>query len=196
MEKQELNYQIDLALKSDWWRYFIEYKSFVDFSFREMKGGEITVFSLPLAFCIRHTLEIGYKMNLIELEKISDRNANIKYQGGEAHSIAVLHKEFEVQMKLIFKKYSFDKNIIKQFNKLNKDLSNLKKIIHKLDELSYAFRYPVKNDSKMPNFPSLSDIKTRRLLSANINFKEVKEMYEKSMILLLYSTDVIADVIN
>ena len=99
-------------------------------------------------------------------------------------------------MKLIFKKYSFDKNIIKQFNKLNKDLSNLKKIIHKLDELSYAFRYPVKNDSKMPNFPSLSDIKTRRLLSANINFKEVKEMYEKSMILLLYSTDVIADVIN
>ena len=186
MEKQELNYQIYLSIKSDWWRYFIEYKSFVDFSFREMKGGEITVLSLPLAFCIRHTLEIGYKMNLIELEKISDRNANIKYQGKEAHSIEVLHKEFEVQMKMIFKKYSFDKKIIKQFNKLTEDLSSLKKIIHDLDEFSYAFRYPVKNNGSTPNFLTSNE---------NINFKEVKEMYNKSMILLLHSTDVIADII-
>jgi hypothetical protein len=187
MEAQELNYKIYLANKSDWWRYFIEYKSFVDFSFREIKGGEVTLLSLPLAFCIRHTLEIGYKMNLIELEKISDRNANIKYQGKEAHSISVLHEEFEVQMKMIFKKYSFEKKVIKQFNKLNKDLSSLKKILHNLDEFSYAFRYPVKNDGSTSNFLESS---------ANINFKEVKGAYEKSMILLLHSTDVIAKIID
>ncbi|PWK29247.1 hypothetical protein LV89_00087 [Arcicella aurantiaca] len=187
MEEQELNYNIVLSSKSDWRRYFGEYKSFVDFSFREIKGGEVTILSLPLAFCIRHTLEIGYKMNLIELEKISDRNANIKYQGGEAHNIAVLHKEFEVQIELIFKKYSFDKKVIKQFNKLNNDLSSLKKILHKLDEFSYAFRYPVKNDGSTPNFLTSNE---------NINFKDVKEMYDKSIILLLYSTDVIADIIH
>ena len=45
-----------------------------------------------------------------------------------------------------------DKEMIKQFDELNFKLTDLKEMIHKLDELSYAFRYPVKNDGVTPNF--------------------------------------------
>ncbi len=186
--KPEINYKIDLPSKSEWWRYYGEYKYFVDFTFRELKGGEITSISLPLAFCIRHTLELGYKMNLIELEKVSGQNAIIKYQGKSAHKIDDLHREFEIQMDSIFNKYNIDSEIKKQFRLLNEDLKKLKVQMHKLDELSYSFRYPVKNDGITPNFAKQSDFSKNQ----SINFKEIKALYDKSILLLTYTTDVIA----
>jgi hypothetical protein len=174
------------------WRYYGEYKYYIDFTFRELKGGEITSISLPLAFCIRHTLELGYKMNLIELEKASGQKATIKYQGKSAHKIDDLHREFESQMDTIFKKYSIDNEIKKQFRLLNEDLKKLKTQMHKLDELSYSFRYPVKNDGVAPNFAKQSNFSKNQ----SINFKEIKTLYDKSILLLTYTTDVIANEIG
>lgn len=153
MKKEpELNYSIKLTYKSDWWRYFAEYQKCVDLVFKSITFGEVTTISLPIAFLIRHTLEIGYKMDLLELEKVSDLKAKIKYKGKGAHKIDVLHREFEDQMRAIFKKYDADLEIVKQFDMLNSKLIKLKKIMHKLDEFSYAFRYPVKSDGITPNF--------------------------------------------
>jgi hypothetical protein len=188
----ELNFNQKLTYKSEWWRYFGEYQYCVNLLFKAITGGEITVISLPLAFLIRHTLELGYKMNLIELEKISDIKANIEYKGKSAHRIDGLHKEFEIQMKAIFKKYKADKSIMRQFNILISKLASLKKLMHNLDELSYAFRYPVKNNGTTPNFDKKNiDDKTDV-----INFKEIKELYDESIILIKYSTDVVNDIIN
>ncbi|MCI4668947.1 MAG: hypothetical protein MRZ79_12510 [Bacteroidia bacterium] len=120
--RQELNYNIDLPSKAEWWRYYGEYKQFVDFTFRELKGGEITSISLPFAFCIRQTLELGYKMNLLELEKISDRKADVKYKGKAAHKTDDLNREFDGQMKATFRKFKIDKIIIKEYNKFNREL--------------------------------------------------------------------------
>lgn len=193
MKRQpELNYDIKLTYKSDWWRYFGEYQYGVDLIFKSLTGGEITVVSLPLAFLIRHTLEVGYKMNLIELEKVSGLKAKIEYKGKSAHKIDDLHREFETQMKEIFKQYNADKDIIKQFNTLNSKLIRLKKIMHKLDELSYAFRYPVKNDGITPNF----DNKDTEDKTDVINFKEIKPLYDKSIFLIKYSTDVVNEIIQ
>lgn len=190
--KSEINYKIDLPSKSEWWRYYGEYKYFVDFTFRELKGGEITSISLPLAFCIRHTLELGYKMNIIELVKVSGQSAKIKYQGKSAHKIDDLHREFEIQMDAIFKKYDIDNETKKQFRLLNEDLKKLKVQMHKLDELSYSFRYPVKNDGKTPNFAKQSNFSKNQ----SINFKEIKALYDKSILLLTYTTDVITEEIG
>lgn len=193
MKRQpELNYEIKLTSKAEWWRYFGEYQYAVDLMFKSLKGGEITVVSLPLAFLIRHTLEVGYKMDLIELEKVSDINAKIDYKGKSAHKIDDLHREFETQMKAILKKYNADKNIIKQFETLNSKLTELKRIMHKLDELSYAFRYPVKNDGITPNFDN-KDIKDKTDV---INFKEIKSLYDDSILLIKYSTDVVNQIIE
>ena len=193
MKKQpELNYNIKLTYKSDWSRYFYEYQYAVNLMFNSLTGGEITVVSLPLAFLIRHTLELGYKMNLIELEKVSDLKAEIKYKGKSAHKIDDLHREFESQMKEIFKKYNADKDIVKQFDNLNSKLKGLKSMLHKLDELSYAFRYPVKNDGVTPNF----DNKDFEDKTDVINFKDVKSLYDDSILLIKYSTDVVSEIIE
>ncbi|WP_413534076.1 hypothetical protein [Empedobacter brevis] len=188
----ELNYDQKLTYKSEWWRYFGEYQYSVDMLFKSITGGEITIISLPLAFLIRHTLELGYKMNLIELEKVSEIKAKIEYKGKSAHRIDDLHREFNIQMKAIFKKFNADQDIVKQYNKLNTKLTSLKKEIHKLDELSYAFRYPVKNDGVTPNFDS-KDVEDKDDV---INFKELKELYDDSILLIKYSTDVVNEIIN
>ncbi len=190
--KSEINYKIDLSSKAEWWRYYAEYKQFVDFTFRELEGGEITGLALPLAFCIRHTLELGYKTNLIELEKVSLVRVKINYSGKAAHKIDDLHREFESQMKIIFKKYKFDKTIKKQFIDLNKELKKLNSQLHKLDELSYAFRYPVTIDGSTPNFRRQKDL----VKNPSINFKEIKILYDKSILLLTYTTDVVAEEIS
>lgn len=190
--ESKLNYDIKLTYKSDWWRYFGEYQYCVDLIFKSLTEGEVTVISLPLAFLIRHTLEIGYKMNLLELEKISDVKAKIKYKGKEAHKIDDLHREFENQMRAIFKKYNSDKEIIKQFDELNFKLTNLNNIMSKLDELSFAFRYPVKNDGITPNF-NKGDIYDKTDV---LNFKEIKELYDESILLIKYSTDFVNDIIK
>lgn len=189
---QELNYKIDLPSKAEWWRYFGEYKYFVDFTFRELKGGEITSISLPFAFCIRHTLELGYKMNLLELEKVSGLKAKIEYKGKSAHKIDDLHREFELQMQAIFKKYKVNKEVIKQFKRLSGDLNKLKGQIHKLDEFSFTFRYPVKNDGITSNFEKQADT----IKNQYINFKEIKNLYETSILLLKYTTDVVVEEIE
>ena|SRR5690554_6690110 len=188
----ELNYDQKLTHKSEWWRYFGEYQYSVDMLFKSITGGEITVISLPLAFLIRHTLELGYKMNLIELEKVSDIEAKIEYKGKSAHRIDDLHRELDIQMKTIFEKYKADKDIVKQYNNLNSKLTVLKEQIHKLDEFSYAFRYPVKNDGITPNF----DNKNVEDKDDVINFKELKELYDDSILLIKYSTDVVNEIIN
>jgi hypothetical protein len=188
----ELNYNQKLTYKSEWWRYFGEYQYCVDLLFKSLTGGEITVVSLPLAFLIRHTLEIGFKTDLIELQKVSGLDAKIEYKGKSAHSIDDLHREFESQMKTIFKKYDADKDVIRQFDKLNSKLIVLKRLIHKLDELSYAFRYPVKNDGITPNFEK-RNVEDK---SDVINFKEIKELYEDSLLLIKYSTDVVNEIVE
>jgi len=192
MKGPELNYDIKLTFKADWCRYFGEYEFSVAFIFKSLSGGEITGISLPLAYLIRHTLELGYKMNLLELEKVSDLKAKIEYKGKSAHRIDDLHREFERQMIAIFKKYSADQDLIKQFNKLNTKLTKLKKQVHKLDELSYAFRYPVKNDGTTPNF----DFKSRSDKTDVINFKNIRELYNDSIPLIKYSTDVVNEIIK
>jgi hypothetical protein len=47
MDKEiNLNYDNNLSSKSNWIRYFAEYKLTVDFFFESINGGEITVLSL------------------------------------------------------------------------------------------------------------------------------------------------------
>jgi len=190
--RPELNYDLKLTYKADWWRYFGEYQYTVELLFKSLTGGEVTVVALPLAYLIRHTLELGYKMNLIELEKVSGVRAKIAYKGKSAHKIDDLHREFEIQMRAIFSKYKADKEIVKQFNKLNSKLVELKVMMHKLDELSYAFRYPVANDGITPNFDK-SDTQDKTDV---INFKEIKTLYDDSIHLIKYSTDVVQEIID
>lgn len=175
----ELNYDIDLSLKNEWWRYFGEYKFFIDHSFSRLIGGEIYSISLPMAFCIRHTLELGYKMNLIELEKVSDYAPKINFNGKSAHNIYDLHLEFSKTMLDLFKKLNVDKSHIKEFKTANSRLKKFNKLMHNLDNFSYSFRYPEQQNK--------TKVESKKI----INFKEIKELYDSSINVLKYSTDFI-----
>ena len=111
----ELNYKIDLPSKSEWYIYYAEYKYFIENSFERLESGEITVVSLPFAFCIRHTLELGYKTNIIELEKVSGIQKKISFSGKSAHRIDTLHSEFVSQVNSIFNKFKFEQSTIAEF---------------------------------------------------------------------------------
>lgn len=187
-----LNYDIKFSSKHDWIRYFAEYTFAVDLMFREIKRGEVSVVSLPLIFLVRHTMELGYKMNIIELNKVSPIRVDIKFKGTESHRLDILHEQFGDQMFGIFKKFNIDKLYLSQFESLFFKLSSLKTLLHQLDNMSYAFRYPVKNDGITPSFPitkmdDKSDI---------VNFQTLKEIYQDCKKLLKYSTDVVSEITN
>lgn len=72
-----------------------------------------------------------------------------------------------------------------EYARLYGSLSKLKNVLHELDELSYALRYPVKTDGKSPSIEK----------SVKLNMKEVYELYEISKVILKYTTDVVMEFI-
>lgn len=176
---KELNYNINLPSKGNWDTYFKEYQSFIEFAFRKIEGGEITGITLPLAFCIRHTLELGFKARIFELEKISNINSDVSLKGKGSHMIYDLYIKFDFQITKIFSMFEINENIVKQYNEMNKELKKLTLIIHKIDEFSYLFRYPGKLKKK--DFDN----------QESINFLEIKNLFENCEGLLLHSTDLI-----
>jgi len=187
----ELNYEVFLSNNRTWWDYYGEYRYSIDLMFRGMRGGEVTAVSLPLAFLIRHCLELGYKANILTLAKLQQKDIKISYKGKQAHDIKTLHQQFVKLMSELFKLYSVDKKVINEFNAYNRSLEKLSTTIYKLDEFSYSFRYPVKNDGVTKNFE-----KTHFSEDLTINFKEIKELYDSSTLLLMYSTDVVAEFVH
>jgi hypothetical protein len=129
-------------------------------------------------------------MNIIELNKVSTVPVDINFRGPEAHRLDLLHKQFGEQMSGIFKKFDVREPYLSQFQSLFLKLSSLKTLLHQLDNMSYAFRYPVKNDGVTPNFPIIKiDDK-----SDVVNFQTLKELYQDCKILLKYSTDVVREI--
>ena len=101
---KEWAYEQNLHSKTEWWRYFGEYSLTTDLVLKKSEQSEVTVLTLPTLFLMRHTLELAFKANLIEIEKVSGEQANFKLQGGSAHVLQPLHAEFTIQVKLVFQK--------------------------------------------------------------------------------------------
>ncbi|MFA6283267.1 MAG: hypothetical protein WCT30_03715 [Desulfurivibrionaceae bacterium] len=177
------DYDIRLGRQPEWWRYFGEYTCLVDLVFERAKESEVAIIARPQLFLIRHTLELGYKMNILELEKFSGLPSTLKLKGPEAHELERLHQDFNRHFREIAKKYALPSEIINQYDQLTNSLANLKDLLHKFDQGSYAFRYPVGTDGKTPSL-SISD---------TLNMTAVKEMYERAKTLLKYTTDVISE---
>src|SRR3990172_3390902 len=136
------NYSIHLGHQNEWWRYFGEYLWIVNLTFERAKQSEVTVISRPVLFLIRHTLELGYKGNIVELEKVSGLESALKFKGPDAHNLEKLHRDFERHFKEIAKRYDLDADVLAQFERINSTLKKLNNVLHRLDSGSYAFRYP------------------------------------------------------
>ena len=177
------NYEVHLGRETEWWRYFGEYAWIVDLIFKNAQAREVTVIARPQLFLIRHTLELGYKANIIELEKVSGLTSSLKFHGKPAHSLKNLHTDFENHFLAIAKKFDFPKQTLDEYKKLNKKATALKDLLDKFDQCSYAFRYPVDTDGMTPLFDK----------NSTLNISEVRKMYDSTLVVLKYTTDVIAE---
>lgn len=177
------SYRQNLGFKTTWSRYYGEYSLAINNLLEDSYQGNVTVLALPLLFLIRHSLELAFKMNLIDLQQLSGEKAVIDYSGKTAHVLHKLHAEFERQVHLIFVKESISPVIVKDFNKRNSELRDFRKIFDQLDNWSYAFRYPVKNDGTTKSFDKNDEI----------NISDIIPIYRETEIILKYTIDVLTD---
>jgi len=182
-ESYKWNYKISLGYQNEWWRYFGEYLWLVQLAFNKADQNEISVITRPVLFLLRHTLELGYKGNIVELEKISGLHSELKLNGRVGHNLEKLHLDFERHFREISKRHGIDADIVAQFDRINSRLTSLNNVLHRLDADSYAFRYPFKTDGMTPSFQQIE----------TLNIAEVKELFTAAITLLKYTTDVIAE---
>lgn len=177
------NYLALLGHQNDWWRYFGEYLWLAQLAINKADQSEVSVVTRPVLFLMRHTLELGYKSNIVELEKVSGLKSELILHGRDGHNLEKLHQDFERHFKEISKRYNIDADILKQFDHLNSQLSTLKNVLHRLDSDSYAFRYPFESDGTTPSFQPAD----------KLNIEEVKALFTTAITLLKYTTDVIEE---
>ncbi|MGL3000238.1 hypothetical protein [Flavobacterium sp. RSSB_23] len=172
-----------LDSKTDWYRYYLEYNSAIENIIEQSDKSQTTVLGIPLLFLIRNSLELAFKYNLIELEKISKSKAIIDYSGRSAHVLSKLHNEYERQVKLIMNSKFATIEFEKDFKSRNNELKDFTVMFDKLDNWSYSFRYPVQNDGITKSF----------LKDEKINMAEIIPVYIKTQIILKYTIDVLKD---
>lgn len=177
------NYLQNLGYKTTWQRYLTEYTLAVENLIQRSEMSQATVLALPVLYLMRHSLELAFKLNLLELEQISGDKAKIDYSGKTAHVLLKLHQEFERQTKLIFDHGNYKEEILKEFKIRNQELRAFRTIFDKLDNWSYAFRYPVQNDGVTKSFNKTDEI----------NITGVIPIYEAVQPILKYTSLVLLD---
>jgi hypothetical protein len=129
-------------------------------------------------------MELGFKANIRYFLKYSEKD---DFKKAGTHDLEKLFGAFKLHISETIKslkdKYRIEveKADIEEFNKYCEDVNQLTNIFHFLDKNSDSFRYPVDKE----NINSFDNKETLNLL-------EVKDLYEKSMILLTHTVDVFA----
>jgi|SRR5215217_1643407 len=177
------NYLQNLGYKTTWQRYFNEYTLAVENLLQLSDMSQTTVLALPVLYLMRHSLELAFKLNLLELETISGDPARIDYSGKIAHVLLKLHQEFERQTQIIFDNGNYKEEILKDFKRRNLELRSFRTFFDKLDNWSHAFRYPVQNDGVTKSFNK----------SDEINITEIIPVYEAVQPILRYTSLVLLD---
>ena len=175
-------YNVNLHYKTEWYQYYGEYGLAIENLLERSDQSQTAHLTLPTLFLIRHSLELAFKMNLIELQNASGEKAKINFSGKTAHVLSTLHSEFERHVLIIFKKHRIKKSIQNDFNNRNEELKKFRSIFDRLDNWSYAFRYPVTKDG----------IKSFKI-DDKVNLSSIIPVYLSTQVILKYTTDVLAD---
>ena len=159
----------DKKLKREWTLYTIEtqtlghlksqYDDLIITLLHAIKYSELntTDIYLPLLFLIRHSLELGYKDNIAEVQtKLT--NSQIK-KATQSHSLVSLNniiEQFVVEARsTMTTKDDSIKNEIDRYLPIVKNLSNS---LHVIDNASRSFRFPVDRDGNTIKIPLSEDI--------------------------------------
>lgn len=166
--------------------YLASYKSaFEALMVRVYQSGfHVDHLAYPILFIARHCMELGFKTNIRYFSKYSEVE---DFKKAGTHDLEKLFGAFKLHIAGTIKNLKdiygieVEKDDIDGFNKYCEDVSKLTNIFHLLDKNSDSFRYPVDKD----NNNSFDNKET-------INLLDVKELYEKSMLLLTHTANVFA----
>jgi len=139
-------------------------------------------YSLPMLFLIRHSIEIGLKINIKYLSQFSGKDFCIS-KIYNCHSLSTLFDCFQGHFRTLLKHLDIDtKN---QKIVLESQCDKLIKKLEVIDPNGDAFRYPI---DRMGNI-----IINRE---TTLNLLEVKNLFDETMKLLKYTEDVLNDQMN
>lgn len=147
-------------------------------------GLHVDHLAYPILFIARHCMELGFKTNIRYFIKYSEKD---DYKKAGTHDLEKLFAAFKLHIYTTIdnlkEKYGIEveKGDIDEFNNYCKEVDKLTSIFHILDKSSDSFRYPVDKE----NNKSFEHHETLNLL-------DVKELYDKSMLLLTHTADVFA----
>lgn len=144
-EKYKHKFDSYLGYNTSWWHYYKDYKTVIDDIVTSVETNEnpIDTVALPLLYLLRHSIELGLKANILQLQRINKKVGKIKLGGSASHSIEFLYNKFIEHLDNIIRTHKIDKDILDQIKKYKLKFNPLKTKLHNLDKGSYNFRYPV-----------------------------------------------------
>lgn len=160
--------------------YAALYEDAVNSLFKRVSEGNDTpdMVCFPLLFLMRHTLELGYKYSIFHLCASNGTEFKPTGNGGERHSLDLLHKRLKDEYDLAFSRGVFPNGDEESFQKYYALTEASMKRFEKLDKSSTRSRFPNEDESKA--FPM-----------ETVDLLELKEEFDKAMILLNTMADVI-----
>ena len=153
-----------------------QYENSVDILINQIIEGENRVDTIahPLLYLMRHSIELGLKVNIKYLSKYS----NLKIKEFKTHTLSVLFSEFEKHYKKIVIENNFERELKKEYDKYSADL---KDVIKALGDDWSSFRYVYDtNGTKI-----FEDTET-------LNIYNIKKKYNNSIIFITHTADVIS----
>jgi hypothetical protein len=161
-------------------KYLSSYRDAVETLFSKIVSDRVSVdtLALPFLFMVRHSLEIGYKMNINYLAKYSKLDDKVNW---DKHYLRELHQAFGKHYDAVSRRFGVDTETNAEFKEKYKHVEKLTIILDKIDRKSFAFRYPVDLDQ---NYVFSQDDK--------INLLDVKEAFDYAMTLLFHTADVLS----
>ena len=175
------HFEAQIGYSVSYWSYLSTYERAIDVLFSEVKERNLPVnaISYPLLFLIRHSLELGYKLNINYLSRYSELEEKVNWN---QHHLIELHQAFKTHFMAVVKKLSLGQEDIDEFDSYYLEVERLTNTLNVLDRGSYSFRHPV-------------DTKQERVFRDDdtINLMDVKELHSKAMVLLFHTADVLSD---
>jgi hypothetical protein len=170
--------------------YLYSYKEAFDALMKQVYESSFHVDQLayPILFIARHCMELGFKTNIRYFMKYSEKD---DYKKAGTHDLEKLFAAFQLHVyatiRNLKEKHGIDVETddVHEFKKYCEDVEKLTAIFNLLDKNSDSFRYPVDKD----NNKSFQQ-------NDRINLLDVKELYDKSMLLLTFTGAVFAKYTN
>ena len=183
----------DKKLKHEWTLYTIEtqtlghiktqYDDLIITLLHEIKSIELNTYDiyLPLLFLIRHSLELGYKDNIAEVQtKLT--NSQIK-KATQSHSLVSLNniiEQFVVETRSTMT--AKDDSIKNEIDRYLPIVKNLSSNLHAIDNASRSFRFPIDRDGNTIKIPL-----SKRILSESVDaFQKADSFISLSLSLLSF----------